>query len=511
MNVNAGTSLFVNEVEINPPNPTVLSDRCQYVELRGTPNSTIPNNTYFISINSDAGNFGFLNVAVNVGGQNLGANGLLVLLNTLQGACPNRMIPTGTTIQNYSTPTSLGQGSEGFYVVSSGTSLQSGVDADTNNDGTVDFAVTYLDGFNLIFNPDEQFAYGPGQNLVEVLLGDVPDAVTRIRDNNTPFLKSSYFFGELATTPEETVTYVAPFSMNAPAAPVLTPGAVNFGSPVVPSQPTDFDYDGDGKADQSVFRPSEGNWYINGSLAGFSVIQWGLSGDQIVPGDFNGDGKTDTAIFRPSDTPGQSDWWILNSGSLTFSGAEWGSVGDIPTIVDYDDDGKDDIAIYRPSNNTFYILLSGGGIEIRQFGSGSVSPVPASYDGDGFNDIAVYADGIYTVFFTDGSQTLIIPVGQVGDISTPADFDGDGIDDLAVFRPSNGTWYVRQSTTLTIVATQWGISTDVPVAADYDGDGKADFAIYRNGTWWIRQSTNGQSVIQFGLASDVSTPSAYNR
>ena len=90
ININAQASLLVNEVEIDPPNPNVISDRCQYVELRGTPGATVPANTYFISINSDQSNFGFLNAAVNLGGQTVGANGTITLLNTVGGTCPNR-------------------------------------------------------------------------------------------------------------------------------------------------------------------------------------------------------------------------------------------------------------------------------------------------------------------------------------------------------------------------------------------------------------------------------------
>src|SRR5687768_10329489 len=189
VNISAGgaSSLLVNEILIDPPNPTVVSDRCQYVELRGTPGAPIPANTYFISINSDAGNFGFLNAAVNVSGQTVGANGTLTLLNTLGGACPNRTYDAGTTVVNYSSLTTLGKFSEGFYVVTSATALFSGQDLDTNDDGTTEVSVSYLDGFNLIFNPEEQYVYGPGENLVETFLGDVPDAVSRFAGNNTTF------------------------------------------------------------------------------------------------------------------------------------------------------------------------------------------------------------------------------------------------------------------------------------------------------------------------------------
>ena len=60
--------------------------------------------------------------------------------------------------------------------------------------------------------------------------------------------------------------------------------------------PVPGDYNGDGKTDIAIFRPSTGTWYVNGQ----PQVNWGTSGDIPVPGDYNGDGKTDIAVFRPS-------------------------------------------------------------------------------------------------------------------------------------------------------------------------------------------------------------------
>ncbi len=267
------------------------------------------------------------------------------------------------------------------------------------------------------------------------------------------------------------------------------------------------DFDGDGKTDLSIFRPSEGNWYIAPSLGGITVITWGVSTDEPISGDFDADGKADLAIFRP--TPGTSpDFFIIQSNGYVINNIAWGDPGDKPVVGDYDGDGKDDVAVYRPANNTWYIVKSSGGLDISTFGQAGDVAVPGKYDGDAKTDRAVYRNGQWIVSNSTGG-TMIANWGEAGDILVPADYDGDDRDDVAVWRPSNGFWYIRRSTNFNLDIFSWGQTGDVPVPGDYDGDGHDDPAVYRNGVWYQVRSTQGLAQGNWGVASDVPIPRKY--
>jgi uncharacterized delta-60 repeat protein len=183
--------------------------------------------------------------------------------------------------------------------------------------------------------------------------------------------------------------------------------------------PVGGDYDGDKRTDFTVFRPSQGIWYISPVAFGqFRAVQWGISGDKPVPADYDYDGITDVAIYRPS----TGTWWIRRSSDNTYFSVQFGIASDIPLTGDYDGDGRADFVVYRPSTGTWYELLTTDGFRAIQFGLSTDIPVPGDYDGDGRHDIAVFRQGI---------------------------------------------WYLLQSTE-GFKGIQWGTSGDVPVSVRYD-------------------------------------------
>ncbi|MGI8639074.1 MAG: FG-GAP repeat domain-containing protein [Pyrinomonadaceae bacterium] len=272
-----------------------------------------------------------------------------------------------------------------------------------------------------------------------------------------------------------------------------------------------LDYDGDGKADLVVFRPSDNTWYLNRSGSGDTARQFGsFILDTPVPGDYDGDGKGDIAVWHELN----GYFYYLRSSSNTFYAEQFGLAGDEPVARDYDGDGKTDLAVVRRINGVlnWYVSGSSDGFFAYQFGSSETDiPVPGDYDGDGKFDYAVQRidpNNLTALFYitksTNGTY-YTVEFGGKEDKVVPGDYDGDGKTDLAIAVYFGNEWYWRivQSSDGFVSNTSYGNPNigDIPVQGDYNGDGKTDIAVWNNRDGMFK--INGLPPQVFGQRGDM--------
>ncbi len=248
-------------------------------------------------------------------------------------------------------------------------------------------------------------------------------------------------------------------------------GTLWGGNPV----PVVADFNHDGVTELGVYQPSNSTFYIrhlNSDTDGGNVaIQFGqgtLWGGNPVPvvADYNGDGKAELSVYQP----GTSTFSIRHLTEPTEAGNRAIQFGQgslyggrpVPVVADYNDDGKAEVAVYQSVTSTFTIMGltadSAAGNRAIQFGRGTNAggtPIPAVSDtnGDGKVELIVYqaSTSTYQMANLVGDQPTATESVQFGQgtlwggdpVPVCADFDGDGHCELTVYQPRTSTFFIK--------------------------------------------------------------------
>jgi len=265
------------------------------------------------------------------------------------------------------------------------------------------------------------------------------------------------------------------------------------------------DFDGDGKTDYAIFRPSTGRWWIRYATGVTKSYPWGKKGDIPAPADITGDGRAELIVFRP----GNGTWYIRSWEPLkTYKPIAWGQNGDIPVPLDYNGDGKAELSVYRRraddlSQSHWYIRNWNKTTTDLVWGEVSDTPMARDMDGDGRDDLVIFrgTTGEWWLRYSATGASKTIAWGQWGDV--PLTYrDSSSRWNIAVWRPGDSTFYAQNIHTGKTGTTQWGQPGDVPRFGDTDGNGWDEYMVWRpsTGVWW---NLNTGTQVQWGLVGDI--------
>lgn len=215
--------------------------------------------------------------------------------------------------------------------------------------------------------------------------------------------------------------------------------------------PIPADYLNLGYAQPAFWRPSTGQWFVQGHTGVFATL--GQSNDVLLPGDYLKLGYDQPAVYRPGAT---NQWRVLGEDPFTF-----GMVGDVPDPGIWSS-GEFVHAIYRPSEFRWYNPW--GNISFAEEGDIIIRAV--DYTGDTIVQPCVYRPSTNEWIYRHSSTTdsVVVEWAEVEpttDIFCPGDFMHEGNAQRAFYRPSTGEFHIFEEDTIEHVPN------GIPVSADY--------------------------------------------
>jgi subtilisin-like proprotein convertase family protein len=204
--------------------------------------------------------------------------------------------------------------------------------------------------------------------------------------------------------------------------------------------PTVGNFDGIGVTETASYNPTTGTWTIQSTLSGLETIAFNplnttlfkpQAGDTPVPGNYNGTGKDELAVYRPS-----THQFFIKSGTdagtgkdiitvVTFAGLAPGDTV-VPVPDNYDDAltyHQTEAAVFDAATGVWMINGPGGVIRSATFPAAHVAgdiPAPGDYDGTGKAELAVYRPSIASYIINGPSGVETVPLGAAGDVPLQA-------------------------------------------------------------------------------------------
>jgi hypothetical protein len=218
--------VILNEVIVNPPGS---DGPFEYVEVKGIPGATIPNGTFFVSIEGDSGAVGMADIVIDLSGQTMGSNGLLVIKADVGGYT----IPAETTVitDEIFKPSAgiLENGTNTFALIfSPNSTITQGTDLETTADNVLDLpsGASVIDSVGWTDGGAGDVVFGAA--VLSQFTGP-PDAATRFLHDNRTNTEGGWYWGDLAgTTASPTyATNANNRSANFPSGGQVTPGQLN--------------------------------------------------------------------------------------------------------------------------------------------------------------------------------------------------------------------------------------------------------------------------------------------